>query len=883
MKTKVLQSAFALALVAGFSQIASAVTFNITPSAVSNTYDGTITLQVSGLTSGDTVVVQDFLDLNTNGVIDSTDMLAQQFNLTDGQAGMVIGGVTNINVPGDTDTTAGQITATVNFVSGGSGPIAGQYIIRVSSPAAHFAPLTQLFTITNVPYPQKIAGKVVSDGTNVPNAVVVLFPPSSGNQNGPGNPVAWAVADDTGGFSIPVPVGTYVPLAFKYNYVANYGSSPVVALGSSQTIDTNLTLTNATTSISGSLVDVGNPSIGLPGIFLPTTAKDGLLAVGFTDTNGSFNIPVRADHWGLDGEPAGLAIHGYVGYQGKTNIDTTGGSVSGLILGFSKATALFYGSVKDSLGNPIPGVNLFAGDNNNEYGQNIHTDPNGNFALGALGGLSGDSWSVQIDNNQSGNVTNYDFSSGVNGVTIAADQAYQYNFTAVLATNRITGNVQYNGSPVSGVQVYASATIGTNSFQTQADTDTNGNYTLNVASGTWNVNVYDCGCSDNNSLNNVITGSYLDPGSQNVNISGNNGVANFTVLTNNGSGQIFGYVKDTGNVPVTNLTVYIGDGVGHIYATNTDSAGYYSFFVASGGWGVTLDCGQLNSLGYQCVGTNFVNVTANSVEEDFTVQPNVSQPLQITTTSLPVGTNGLFYGQMLQASGGMPPYNWFIPNYSVPPPNLTLTSDGTLSGTPMTNGKFYFDVVVTDALSNTVELDGLALTILNNPPLPPVVITNTSLPGATVGVSYNTQLDATGGQSPYTWSLALGSANPPPGLTLSSSGLISGTPTVGGTYYFQVQAADAYSSTGNKVLSIAVSATVVKPVISSPARLSGGQFQMLLNGVANQNYTVQMSTNLDTTNWVTLYTTNNPATNSFLVTDPGATNRQRFYRILVGP
>jgi hypothetical protein len=163
-----------------------------------------------------------------------------------------------------------------------------------------------------------------------------------------------------------------------------------------------------------------------------------------------------------------------------------------------------------------------------------------------------------------------------------------------------------------------------------------------------------------------------------------------------------------------------------------------------------------------------------------------------------------------------------------------------------------------------------------------VVITNTSLPGGTVGVPYNAQLGATGGQSPYGWSLANGSANPPPGLTLYSSGLISGTPTFGGTYYFQVQAADEYSTMTNKVLSIAVAAIVPKPTISSPARL-GGQFQMFLNGVSNQNYTLQMSTNLGTANWITLYITNNPAANTYLLTDPGATNKQRFYRVLVGP
>src|SRR5947207_565662 len=130
----------------------AAVALTINPSSVSNTYSGTITLQVSGITAGDTVVVQKFLDANSNGVIDGADSLVQQFNLTDGQAS-VIGGVTNLNVPGDTNTTAGQITAQLKFQDGDL-TISGTYAYKLSSPAGHFTPITNLFTVTDIPYPQ---------------------------------------------------------------------------------------------------------------------------------------------------------------------------------------------------------------------------------------------------------------------------------------------------------------------------------------------------------------------------------------------------------------------------------------------------------------------------------------------------------------------------------------------------------------------------------------------------------------------------------------------------------------------------------------------------------------------------------------------------------
>ena len=117
----------------------AAVGFTVTPGSVSNTFNGTIALQVTGLSSGAPVVVQKFFDVNTNGVIDAPDILWQQFRLTDGQAA-VIGGVTNINVPGDNDPVAGQITSRINFRSDDfSQMFVGKYLYKISSPTGAFA------------------------------------------------------------------------------------------------------------------------------------------------------------------------------------------------------------------------------------------------------------------------------------------------------------------------------------------------------------------------------------------------------------------------------------------------------------------------------------------------------------------------------------------------------------------------------------------------------------------------------------------------------------------------------------------------------------------------------------------------------------------------
>ena len=863
--------------------LSAAVTFTNTPSAVSNTYSGTITLQVTGLTSGDNVVVQDYLDANTNGVIDAGDYLVQQFNLTDGQASVFHNGstaVTNFNVPGDTDGAAnGSITAQLGFSQLGGVVIIGKYALKLSSPSGHFTPITNFFSITNFPYAGSFTGSVVSNGTSttLPNAVVLLSQPSNGGGQNVGSGV---VANNSGVYTIKAPPGNYSLFAFKSNFVANLGTAPSLAL-SSGTITTNLSLIPATRSISGKIIDAST-SAGLPGISGAVSSTDNFLAISFTDTNGNFNVPVTASQWKFEG--SGPAA--YLKSQNNQTADTTTGSVSGVTNALTKATAIFYGSVKDRNNNPLVGVNMYSSDNdggNNQYEQDSVTDANTNYNYVA-GASGGDTWYVQVDGDQSPSLANYIFSQSTlqNGsINLTNGQAVRQDFTAILATNYITGHVQdSHGNNISGVGVNANTTTSINgvNYSAHTDTDDNGNYTLNVANGDWSISL-NCGTGDD-SLGNILGGNYQCPCDENVTISNNNVTTNFTVLPG-GSGQIFGYVTNSAGTPIVGVIVSATDCNGDYDGTYTDGNGYYSFNnVANYIYDVSVNCGDLSNQGYQCVSDQNVTVSSDNIEQDFTPQFSSSGPLQITTASLPNGTNTTFYSQTLQASGGQTPYSWAIADYSALPSNLALATNGVLSGTLSdTADTYYFDVIVTDAAANS-STQTLSLTIVN-PPLPPLVITNASLPNGNVGAAYSAHLGATGGQSPYFWSYALGSQNLSLiGLSLDSSGLISGTPTTNRVFSFKVQVTDSSVSDPptNKVLSITINS---KPVLSSPAWLAN-QFQMRLTGASNQNYTVQVSTNLSTINWIPILTNNAP-TNSFIVVDPNATNKQRFYRVLIGP
>jgi len=76
-------------------------------------------------------------------------------------------------------------------------------------------------------------------------------------------------------------------------------------------------------------------------------------------------------------------------------------------------------------------------------------------------------------------------------------------------------------------------------------------------------------------------------------------------------------------------------------------------------------------------------------------------------------------------------------------------------------------------------------------------------PAGQVGVAYSNQLAVTGGTSPFTWSVSAGTL--PPGLTLSTSGLLSGTPTTVGSSTFTVKVVDANNQSATQSVTLVIS------------------------------------------------------------------------------
>jgi len=243
-------------------------------------------------------------------------------------------------------------------------------------------------------------------------------------------------------------------------------------------------------------------------------------------------------------------------------------------------------------------------------------------------------------------------------------------------------------------------------------------------------------------------------------------------------------------------------------STNTSSSGTVTYTVTSGpatvsGSTVTLTGpGTVNLHASQAAKDNYAAATADT---SFAVNPTLS----ITTSTLPDAAVNSAYSNTLAATGGSGTLTWstdIAGATSLSNNHLALSSTGVVSGTPTSAGSASFTATVTDSAGHTQSQSfTIALTTQ-------LTITTASLPPATAGVAYSQALVAVGGSGNslnYNWSWSATSGTLPAGLSLGTTGIISGIPTSAGTYNITLSLQDAPTS---EIVTRQVTLTVYGPL-----------------------------------------------------------------------
>jgi hypothetical protein len=193
-------------------------------------------------------------------------------------------------------------------------------------------------------------------------------------------------------------------------------------------------------------------------------------------------------------------------------------------------------------------------------------------------------------------------------------------------------------------------------------------------------------------------------------------------------------------------------------------------------------------------------------------------------------------------------------NVSTNTTNVQFNVDGTSAGPAVTSAPFSFSLNTTTLSSGSHSLTAVASNAggqtttsaavsinVNNPHLG---ITTATLPSGQVQVSYSATLKAAGGTPPYTWSVLSGQL--PTGLILSSSGTISGTPNLAGSFTLSIGVKDSAGLSTSSVFSINIATPPPSPtapfghvivVVEENANYSdviGSSSAPYMNSLANQ-------------------------------------------------
>jgi large repetitive protein len=182
-------------------------------------------------------------------------------------------------------------------------------------------------------------------------------------------------------------------------------------------------------------------------------------------------------------------------------------------------------------------------------------------------------------------------------------------------------------------------------------------------------------------------------------------------------------------------------------------------------------------------------------------------PLTILTTSLPDGNRGAQYSAFITSSGGCgSPDVYTLVAGSLPAGLAMQASYGVAStliyGTPTQEQTTTFTVNVTDQSGSTTKTFSITI---NAPSQLVITMPGATSTSGTVGSAYFQNLFASGGATPYTWSVTAGQLPPGTKLVSASNGnRVEGTPTTAGTFTFTLTVTDKFGAKASQQTSITI-------------------------------------------------------------------------------
>ncbi len=256
----------------------------------------------------------------------------------------------------------------------------------------------------------------------------------------------------------------------------------------------------------------------------------------------------------------------------------------------------------------------------------------------------------------------------------------------------------------------------------------------------------------------------------------------------------------------------------------TGGSGGYSWVLAAGSLpaGLTLSPAGWISGTPVGAGTSSFRVRAadaggQSATADLIME--VVQALAVHTWTLPDAEVDEDYSAQLQAVGGRGALIWSLTGEAAA--WLTVSSDGTLAGTPPAAGAFTVSIALADESGQQTSRQ-IPMVVRA-----PLAVAASTLPTATEGRDYAAQLLATGGDGAYTWTVDSGAL--PAGMALTASGALMGAPANGGDFTFGAQVTDGAGRTATRSLSLLVErAPTIQTVSVRPGNVGepyGAQLQ----------------------------------------------------------